>query len=256
MGKGQFAKGGRGGIFGFQPCQAESASGSSRILGFIMELFITRYIQLKNHRVIINGAVQYVAEEPSVPRFLRSIYHRSRIDYPKFFKMDNLSKLGFLSAEILLQGTDILQKYPGEDLGIILGNARSSLESDEKHQEFIRDRKKYSPSPSVFVYTLPNIMAGEIAIRHKIKGENTVFIFEGFDPGFMVPYISELFRNRRVEGCISGWVDCYGDHYESFLFIAEREERIDRYPELQDRILFNPRTVEKLYKGEGLSWKI
>lgn len=215
-----------------------------------MELFITKYVRLKNQRVIIDGAVRYVAEEPSVNRFLRSVYHRSNIDYPKFFKMDNLSKLGFLCAEILLQGTDILQKYPGEGLGIILGNARSSLESDEKHQGFIRDREKYSPSPSVFVYTLPNIVAGEIAVRHKIKGENTVFIFERFDPAFMVRYIAELFRNQRVDGCISGWIDCYGDHYESFLFVTEREERIHRCSGLQECIPFDPSTVEKLYRGE------
>lgn len=226
------------------------------ILGSRMELFITRYIQLKNHRVTINGTVQYVAEAHSVIKFLRLVYRRSNIDYPKFFKMDNLCKLGFLSAEILLQGTDVLQKYPGEELGIILGNASSSLESDEKHQEFIRDRKKYSPSPSVFVYTLPNIMAGEIAIRHKIKGENTVFIFERFDPGFIFHYISELFRNQRVNCCVSGWIDCYGDHYESFLFIAEREDRIHRWSELQEGIIFDPRNIEKLFEGESISWKI
>jgi len=219
-------------------------------LGSRMELFVTRDVQLKNQRVMIDGAVQYVGEEPSVTRFLGSVYRRSQIEYPKFFKMDNLSKLGFLTAEILLQGTDILQRYPGEGLGIILENAHSSLESDEKHQDFIRDRKKYSPSPAVFVYTLPNIVAGEIAIRHKIKGENTVFIFERFDPGFMVYYISELFRNQRVDGCMAGWVDCYGDHYESFLFIAEREERVQRSPGLPECVPLDPRTVEKLYKGE------
>jgi len=219
-------------------------------LGSRMELFITRYVQLKNQRVMIDGAVQYAAEEPSVVRFLGSIYRRSQLNYPKFFRMDNLCKLAFLSAEILLQGTDVLQKYPGEGLGIILGNAHSSLESDEKHQDIIRDRKKYSPSPSVFVYTLANIMAGEIAIRHKIKGENTVFISERFDPGFMVYYISDLFRNRRVDGCLSGWIDCYGDHYESFLFVAERKERVQRGTEPPQSVPFEPRTVEKLYKGE------
>jgi len=226
------------------------------ILDSRMELFITRYIQLKNHQVIINGIVEYLSEEQSVSKLLRSVYRRSNIDYPKFFKMDNLSKLGFLSAEILLQGTDILQKYPGEELGIILGNASSSLKSDEEHQEFIRDRKKYFPSPSVFVYTLPNIMAAEIAIRHKIKGENTVFIFERFDHGFIYNYISELFRNQRVNCCISGWIDCYGDRYESFLFIAEREDMINRYKELQECIIFDPLNIEKLFKGESISWKI
>ena len=217
-----------------------------------MELFITRYIQLQDHRVLLNGIVEYVSEAESVGKFIRSVYRHYNIDYPKFFKMDNLSKLGFLSAEILLQGTDILQKYPGEEIGIILGNASSSLESDEKHQESIRDRNKYFPSPSVFVYTLPNIMAGEIAIRHKVKGENTVFIFEQFDPGFIDHYVSELFRNQRVNCCLSGWIECYGDHYQSFLFIIEQEDKIKRFKGLQEYVIFNTSNVEKLFKGKSI----
>jgi len=162
------------------------------ILGSRMELFITRYIQLKNHRVTINGTVQYVAEEHSVIKFLRSSIVAPTWTTPnfqdgqplqaRFFKRRDLAPGYRYSPEISWRRA---RDHPG--------NASSSLESDEKHQEFIRDRKKYSPSPSVFVYTLPNIMAGEIAIRHKIKGENTVFIFERFDPGFIFHYISELF---------------------------------------------------------------
>jgi hypothetical protein len=166
--------------------------------------------------------------------------------------MDNLSKLGFLSAEILLQGTDILKKYLGEEIAIILENASSSLESDEKHQESIRDRNKYFPSPSVFVYTLPNIMASEIAIRHKVKGENTVFIFEQFEPEFIDHYVSDLFRNQRVNCCLSGWIECYGDHYQSFLFIIEQEDKIKRFKGLQECVILNTLNVEKLFKGKSI----
>ena len=225
---------------------------NSNILPSRMELFITRYIQLQNHRVMLNGIVEYVSEAESVDELFRSVYRHYNIDYPKFFKMDNLSKLGFLSAEILLQGTDILQKYPGEEIGIILENASSSLESDEKHQESIRDRNKYFPSPSVFVYTLPNIMAGEIAIRHNVKGENTVFIFEQFDPGFICHYVSELFRNQRVNCCLSGWIECYRDRYQSFLFIIERDDKIKRFKGLQEYVILNDFNVEKLFKGKPI----
>ena len=98
-----------------------------------MELFITRYMKLQDHRVLLNGIVEYASEVGSVGELFRSVYLHYNIDYPKFFKMDNLCKLAFLSAEILLQGTDILQKYPGEQIGIILENASSSLEYDRKH---------------------------------------------------------------------------------------------------------------------------
>ncbi len=216
-----------------------------------MKLWITRYVQLQNHRVWLDGIVRYVSEEESAGDFIRSVYGHYNIDYPKFFKMDNLSKLGFLSAEILLQGTELHPRYAGEEIAIILENGSSSLESDEKHQESIRDRAKYFPSPSVFVYTLPNIMASEIAIRHHVKGENAVFIFEQFDPGFIDHYVSELFRNQRVDCCLSGWIECYGDHYQSFLFMIERGERIQRFKGLQEYILFNTSNVENLFKGKS-----
>jgi hypothetical protein len=217
-----------------------------------MELFITRYMKLQDHRVSLNGIVEYASEAESVDALFRSVYRYYNIDYPKFFKMDNLCKIAFLSAEILFQGTDVLQKYPGEQIGIILENASSSLEYDQKHRESIRDRNKYFPSPSVFVYTIPNIMVAEIAIRHKVKGENAVFISEQFDPELIDHYVSELFRNQQVSCCLSGWVECYGNHYQSFLFIIEQEDKMDRCKGLQEYVILNTLNMEELYKGKSI----
>ena len=225
---------------------------NTNILLSRMELFITRYMKLQDYRVSLNGIVEYASEAESVDVLFRSLYRYYNIDYPKFFKMDNLCKLAFLSAEILLQDTDFLQKYPGEQIGIILENASSSLEYDRKHQESIRDRNKYFPSPSVFVYTIPNIMVAEIAIRHKVKGENTVFISEQFDPELIYHYVSELFRNQRVSCCLSGWIECYGDHYQSFLFIIEQEDKMKRCKGLQEYVTLNILNVEKLSMGKSI----
>ncbi len=211
-------------------------------------------MKLQDHRVWLNGIVEYVSEAGSVDKLFRSVYRHYNIDYPKFFKMDNLCKLAFLSAEILLQGTTLLEKYPGEELAIILENASSSLEYDQKHQESIRDRNKYFPSPSVFVYTIPNIMVAEIAIRRKMKGENAVFILEQFDPGFIYHYVSELFRNQQVSCCLTGWVECYGDHYQSFLFIIEQEDKIKRFKGLQKYVILDTVNMGKLFKGKSIPY--
>jgi hypothetical protein len=166
--------------------------------------------------------------------------------------MDNLCKLAFLSAEILLRGTILLERYPGEEVAIILENASSSLEYDQKHVESIRDRNKYFPSPSVFVYTIPNIMVAEIAIRHKVKGEHAIFILEQFDPGLIYHYVSELFRNQQVRCCLAGWVESYGDHYQSFLFIIEEEDKIKTFKGLQEYVIFDTVNMEKLFKGKSI----
>lgn len=209
-------------------------------------------MKLQDHRVWLNGIVEYESEVESVGEFIRSVYRHYHIEYPKFFKMDNLCKLAFLSAEILLRDTDILQKYPGEEVAIILENASSSLEYDQKHVESIRDRNKYFPSPSVFVYTIPNIMVAEIAIRHRVKGENAVLILEQFDPGFIDHYVSELFRNQQINCCLTGWVECYGDRYQAFLFTIEQEDKLERSRGLQEYVVFNTLNVEKLFKGKPI----
>ncbi len=217
-----------------------------------MELLITRHMKLQDRRIWVNGIVEYVSEPGSADKCFRSVYHHYDIDYPKFFKMDNLCKLAFLSAEILLRGTNILQKYPGEEVAIILENASSSLEYDQKHVESIRDRNKYFPSPSVFVYTIPNIMVAEIAIQHKVKGENAVFILEQFDPGFIYDYVSELFRNQQVSCCLSGWVECYGDQYQSFLLIIEQEDKIKGFKGLHKYVIFDTANMLELFKGKSI----
>jgi hypothetical protein len=95
-------------------------------------------------------------------------------------------------------------------------------------------------------------MVAEIAIRHKVKGENAVLILEQFDPGFIYHYVSELFRNQQVSCCLTGWVECYGDHYQSFLFIVEQEDEIKRFKALQEYVIFSTLNMEKLFKGKSI----
>jgi hypothetical protein len=170
------------------------------------------------------------------------------ISYPKFFKMDNLCKLAFLSAEILLKDAELLTKYPSEEIGLIILNSSSSLETDEKHQESISDRVNYFPSPSVFVYTLPNIMTGEIAIRHKIKGENAVLICEKPDPQLIYQQVDELFMRKRASCCIAGWVDAYHEKLSSCLMFVEKEEMVKSYLKQQEIIIFDPSNIERIFK--------
>ena len=217
-----------------------------------MDLLITRHMRLQDHRVWLNGAVECSLEVGSIGQLFRGIYRYYDIDYPKFLKMDSLCKLAFLSAEILLRSTDIVQKYPGEEVGIILENASSSLEYDRKHMESIRDRNKYFPSPSVFVYTIPNIMVAEIAIRHRVKGEHAVLILEEFDPGLIYHYVSELFRNQQVNCCLAGWVESYGDHYQSFLFVIEEKDKIKTFKGRQEYVIFDAVNMERLFEGKSI----
>ena len=58
---------------------------------------------------------------------------------------------------------------------MLMSGRFGSLDTDMKHQSIIdREGDDYA-APSVFVYTLPNVAAAEISIRHHIKGENIWF---------------------------------------------------------------------------------
>jgi hypothetical protein len=133
--------------------------------------------------------------------------------------MDNLCKLGFLASEVLLKDEE--KSIITEKTGLVLCNANSSLDIDVKYFESTKE----IASPALFVYTLPNIVIGEICIRNKFKGENAFFVLEKFDAAFIYQYVSTLFADNIFELCICGWVDVLEENYKTVLFLVSRENR-------------------------------
>jgi len=194
--------------------------------------YITSFCSIKEGTISVNNSVVYADTSLTSIDFLKSAYKHFKLNYPKFYKMDALCKLAFVASELLLKQSDstqsgqlITQKYSSEDVAIVIANSASSLEIDTEHQNTISDKNNYFPSPAVFVYTLANILIGEIAIRNSIKGENTFFIFDKFDANFMSSYINSLLNSNKAKCCITGWVDFYENKYEAFLYIVEKEPK-------------------------------
>jgi hypothetical protein len=186
---------------------------------------VTKYCLIRDNRIIINGEAGYHAE-PTVPfiEFIKGAYRHHKFNYLKFFKMDELCKLAYLGSEVLLQNDNYLDSYKSDEIGVILSNCASSLDTDIKHQRTISDKDNFFPSPSVFVYTLPNIMIGEICIRHKINGENAMFVSEKFNPEQLWQCSELLFKGGKVSTVISGWVDVMHDSYAAFMYIIEKDK--------------------------------
>ncbi|MDQ3048832.1 MAG: 3-oxoacyl-ACP synthase [Bacteroidota bacterium] len=184
--------------------------------------YITSFCAIRNGNVNVNHSITFSDQESASADFLKAVYKHYQMNYPKFYKMDNLSKLAFITSELLIKNNPVSERFPAGDIAIVVANSASSLEIDTEHQKTISDRENYFPSPAVFVYTLPNILIGEIAIRNGIKGENTFFIFDKFDPEFMSSYINSLLNSGKAQCCITGWVDFYEGKYESALYMVER----------------------------------
>lgn len=189
-------------------------------------LFIKKYCHIKNNKVFVDGKLVFSDEESdSLKSFLKTIYRFLKPSYNKFFKMDEISKLGFLSTEFLLKDVD-LSEYNEEDIALILSNADSTLITDTKHQESINENDNFFPSPSIFVYTLPNIMMGEISIRNKFRGENTFFIVENFNAELLTNHINNLFLTNKAKAFIGGWVNQSFYSYEAFLYLVKQDGNI------------------------------
>ena len=129
----------------------------------------------------------------------------------KFYKMHNLCKRGYVAAEYLLKNTH----HRPEEIGIILANASSSLDTDCKHQAIISKEGDKAASPAVFVYTLPNVVLGEICIRHKIQGENTFFVRRQSDAASLEDYARIVMAKGKLRTCIIGWCELLDGHYQA-----------------------------------------
>ena len=162
---------------------------------------------------------------------LTSLYKQMIGNYPKFYKMDGLSRLGFVASEILLNAekgnTDVERREEEgerllEERAIIFFNHSSSIASDRNYKESINDKDNYFPSPSIFVYTLPNIVTGEIAIRNHFHGETSFFILPDKDERMMEEILQASCRDAQSKSFLTGWID-YEDerHFEADLKIKK-----------------------------------
>lgn len=204
----------------------------------IRENYITASCSISGHVIHKNGEVVFENKNADLNDFLVAAYHHFEIKYPKFYKMDNLSRLGWLATEILLKDDFNTSAYQPESVGIVLANASSSLDTDIRYYETAKD----IASPALFVYTLPNIVIGEISIRHHFKGENAFFISSEFDAAFLQHYVSNLLNNNILQCCICGWVELLGDQYKTVLFLIEQGKQGK---------LFTTENLNKIYESEN-----
>lgn len=153
---------------------------------------------------------------------LSEIYRKYVGDYPKYHKMDALSRLAFLATELLLSRGDVPQD---SGRATILFNRTSSVVADRCHLGSIAKPGEFYPSPSVFLGTLPNIATGEIAIRHGYTGETSLYITDFRDEALMGKVVSSSFSQGGFRSLICGFVDCEfvdgdrGDRFEADLKI-------------------------------------
>lgn len=157
---------------------------------------ISHEIEITTTSVLLDGKT--IAVEQTGEKMLVELYRRYVGDYPKFFKMDALSRLGFIAAELLLNDKMVNEKMVN---AVILANRSASIKNDTDYLATITDGNYY-PSPALFVYTLPNIVTGEIAIRHHIQGETSFYILN------TPQQLETIIAATPFQSALVGWCEC------------------------------------------------
>ena len=177
----------------------------------------TATVSIENSCLSMNGETVFSSSVPNFAQFIREAYKNTGGSNMKFYKMDDLCKLGYTAVEYLLKE----KNFQPEEIGILLVNAAASLNTDIRHQMIINQEGDHAASPTVFVYTLPNVVAGEICIRHKIQGENTFFIEKEFDADKLEEYARIVMKKGNLKACITGWCNLLMEEYKADFKLIE-----------------------------------
>ena len=159
-------------------------------------------VYISPDRVVRNGTSMIVKEKGE--KLLYELYRTYVKDYPKFYKMDTLSRLGFIATELLFDNHQVANNP--KQTAIVFANRSASLKNDMDYQYTIQREDNYYPSPALFVYTLPNIVTGEVAIRNLFQGESSLYIAQ--DETALKPLAELAFLQPDVITVVYGWVEC------------------------------------------------
>lgn len=180
-------------------------------------------IKDKKYISVVEVAHVEIEQQNNIPfsEYIRAEYKALAEANMKFFKMDNLSKLAYVASCRLFERVDL--GYPSSRVGVVVANASSSLDTDIAHQQIVDKKLPEGSSPAIFVYTLANIMAAEIAIKHKLQGELSFFICEAKDMEFTENYSRLLIENGVCDAVVCGWCELLKEEYNAELKILKKE---------------------------------
>lgn len=215
-----YARSVRVGPQGFSDCDT-SGSMSTSISSCVKK---GHQVHITPQGIWLDGKVFSIDKEGKQSSLLTALYKQIIGNYPKYYKMDGLCRLGFVASELLLKAErdeGSFTEDTNKTRAIVFFNRSSSIASDKKYLASIVEKDNYFPSPSVFVYTLPNIVTGEIAIRNGYHGETSFYILPHKNELLMQDIIETTFMDEQTTSVLTGWLD-YEDseHFEADLYIA------------------------------------
>jgi len=91
--------------------------------------------------------------------------------FTKYGRMDPLCKVAVAAAQLAVKASGELAGLERDEVAQVGGTMLGCLEVDA---QFEATRRAGAPSPALFVYTLPSMFQGEIAIAYHLRGRCTL----------------------------------------------------------------------------------
>ena len=217
-------------LSGFGGCNgAVRVSDRSLPLNIVNDILVklSHSVRITQEDIIVDG--ERLSLESRGKEMLTEVYKAKIGDYPKFYKMDMLSRLAFIASELLIESEGQRSKDEGQfstpntQRAVVLFNHSSSIIADCQYMKSI-EKDDFFPSPAAFVYTLPNITTGEIALRNGYHGETLFYLLAERNEKLMQRVIKSTFIDRDIKSVIGGWIDCPSeDKFECDIRIYVKE---------------------------------
>lgn len=184
-----------------------------QLLLLLMRISATVNIDPSN--VTVDGTVRVNSDN-----VLRAAYDQLDLGYSRFFKMDPLCRVGIIGVEYLVREHS-LAALADDRIALVFNNSVSSMASDTKHE---RGSSAGTVSPSVFVYTLPNIVLGEISIRHKWYGEQLTTVSEQPDSFLLYELCDGLISADKADVVILISINATETTFDGKLVLLNNDE--------------------------------
>lgn len=185
---------------------------------------VTHDVTLSPDSVTVDGSP--LQHDDTGKQLITELYKKYVGNYPKFYKMDLLCRLGFVASELLLQAERQDARPQDASRAVVLMGNHGSYCADKAYLETLSGDEGCYPSPERFIYTLPNIVTGEIAIRNHYHGETTFYLLPERDKESEKRLIRASFLDPVTTSVIGGWVDCTADDaFEAHLMLFEKNKK-------------------------------
>ncbi len=112
----------------------------------------------------------------------------------RFARMDWLSRLGLMAVELLDTRFEAWAAQDREQTAVCVETTCGCLTSDAEFLQLAR--------PSVFAYTLPSTVIGEICIRHRFKGPMLCLMSSGESTRTVIDEAAVWLREGEAKACL------------------------------------------------------